>query len=181
MLSSAQEVKRLATVASGSVVVSTGGTISNLSLIAQGDDIANRSGDVINMHDIDLRMIFFQGTPAASASIRIILFTDGMGSGATVGVSELLLTANITSPYNPVNAQRHRFKILRDETIVVVGATEKQEVNIVWHNAINQRRYFNDATATATAVGKNTLYILVIGSTTVPIFSIQHSLQYTDS
>jgi hypothetical protein len=181
MLSSTQEVKQLTTAISTGNAITVGGGISNLSLVAQGDDINNRSGDVILMKELDMRIAFFQGTAGQSVSIRMIVFSDSMGSGGTVGITEFLFSANFTSSYLGSNRQRGRFKVFHDELFTMVGAAESMEVVKHIKMPINQKRYFNDGTATATSVGKNTLYLLILGSTTVPVFAIQHSLRYTDS
>jgi hypothetical protein len=181
LIKSVQEVKQLSTAISAGNAITTGGGISNLSLVAQGDDINNRSGDIITMKELDLYLAFFQATAANSVTIRLIVFSDSMGSGGTVGITEFLFSANFTSPYLAFNRQRNRFKVFHDEMFTMVGATQTQEVDRHLKIPINQKRYFNDATANATSVGKNTLYLLILGSTTVPVFAVQHSLRFTDS
>jgi hypothetical protein len=181
MIKSVQEVKQLTTAISSGNAIAIGGGISNLSLVAQGDDVNNRSGDIITMKDLHLNLAFFQATAANSVSIRLIVFSDSMGSGGTVGITEVLFSANFTSPYLASNVQRNRFKIFHDEMFTMVGATDTQEVTRYLKIPINQKRYFNDATANATSVGKNTLYMLILGSTTVPVFAAQHALRFTDS
>lgn len=181
ILNSTLEHKMFTTSLSASNPITVGGAMNNLSLVAQGDDIGNRSGDSISMKELDLRIVLFQATPAASVTVRIVVFTDSMGSGGSVGVTEFLATANFTSPYNAINHQRKRFTVYHDEMYSMVGATQTQERDIRIHKPIGKKRYFNDGTLTSTAVGKNTLYYLIIASTTVPVFAVQHSLTYTDA
>ncbi len=158
------------------------GTLHRLSDISQGDDISNRSGDVISMQHLRMRFNFFDtNATARSGTVRVIIFTDSMGSGASVGITEVVNQANHLSPISGINIQRHRFKVLHDEMFSVVSATNYQERPHTLLLKVGQKRYYNDASATATNTGKNALYMLVFGSTVNMTYDFAFQLRYTDS
>ncbi len=168
--------------ATTATTMSTTGNLHRLSDISQGDDIINRSGDVISMKDLRMHFMVFDGNATVrSTTVRVIIFSDSMGSGASVGVSELLQQTNHLSWVSGINKQRNRFKIFYDQLFSVVAATNFQERPHTIHVPINQKRYYNDTSAAATNTGKNALYMLVIGSTANPTYDFAFQLRYTDS
>lgn len=118
---------------------------------------------------------------ATSCTYRLIIFTDSMGSGTTVGVTDILQTATFSSPWNTINMQRKRFKIYYDKSHALVGATNAQEVTDIVQVRLNKTRWFNDATATATNIGRNAPYALVIASAANGVYTHQWGISYTDS
>nr|WRQ64675.1 structural protein [Riboviria sp.] len=134
------------------------------------------------MKELRMRLNAFDtnSTPR-STTVRVIIFSDSMGSGSAVGITELLSTAANYSQYSGINRQRHRFKVFYDDYFSVIAATNYQERPHNIHFSIDQKRYFNDASATASNIGKNAMYLLVLGSTTNVTFDFSYQLTYTDS
>ncbi len=182
MISGVQELKCFTPNATTGTVTVVTGTLHRLSDIAQGDDISNRSGDTITMKRLRLHLNMFDtNATVRSTTARVIIFTDSMGSGASVGVTELLNQANNLSEFSGINVQRRRFKILVDQYFSVIAATNYQERPHRFDVAINQKRYYNDSSGTASNTGKNALYMLVFGSTVNVTYDYAYQLQYTDS
>ncbi len=181
ILQSRQECKVFTSGLTAGVALAPGGTLLQLTPIQQGDNIGNRSGDQIYMKDLVLRIVAFQAVAATSCTFRVMVFSDSMGSGGVVGVSEVLETVNFTSGIAAINRQRNRFRVFHDKFHVLVGATNTQEVCDDIRVRINQTRYFNDASTAATNIGKNALYCLVIASAANGVFAHQWQLCYTDS
>jgi hypothetical protein len=177
-----QEIKYFTPAAVVTQTTATGGTLFRLTDIAQGDDIGNRSGDMISMKELRMKLNTFDtNATVRSTTVRLIIFSDSMGSGSAVGITELLNTAANYSQYTGINRQRHRFKIFYDDYFSVIAATNYQERPHNIHFLVNQKRYFNDSSATAANIGKNALYLLVLGSTTNVTFDFAYQLTYTDS
>ncbi len=182
MIQSVQELKCLTPNATTGSTTVVAGTLHRLSDISQGDDISNRSGDTISMKRLHMRLNAFDtNATVRSTTVRIIIFTDSMGSGGSVGVTEVLQQANHLSAHAGINEQRKRFKFLYDDFFSVVAGTNYQERPHVMDLHIGQKRYYNDTSATATNTGKNSLYMLVLGSTVNVTYDFAFQLQYTDS
>jgi len=181
ILQSRQECKVFSSGLTVGVALATGGTLLQLTPIQQGDNIGNRSGDQIYMKDLVLRIVAFQAVAATSCTFRVIVFTDSMGSGGAVGVSEVLESSTFSSGLAAINRQRNRFRVFHDKFHTLVGATNTQEVVDDIHVKLGVTRYFNDASTAATNIGRNALYCLVIASAANGVFSHQWQLCYTDS
>jgi hypothetical protein len=143
------------------------GVVSLLSTdIAQGDNIGNRSGDSIRPLKLTFRIASFMNVAATAQVCRFIIFQDNMAYGATPAVTDILDSANYMSPFNPVNAQARRFKILCDHhfTNVTGGSDQATETTKVMKMK-GIIHYIATGTGAASA-GKNSIYVLFINDTT---------------
>jgi hypothetical protein len=163
----------------------TAGVVSELSTdVAQGDNIGNRSGDVIRPLNLSFTLQTRCYAASTSNCFRVILFQDTMSSGAAPAVTDILNSASNISKYKPVNWQAKRFKILADFNGTNVGVVDNQET--VYTKNIKMRgmvHYVNTATGAASA-GKNTIYALFISSaaTTISIsYKWSYLLEYIDA
>ncbi len=182
MILARQEIKQNASGFSSGIAFTTAGVIINLDTIGQGDNINQRSGDTIKFRHLRFQISAFEPTANVSSTFRLIIFHDTMANGAAPAVTDVLDTANFNAPFNGVNRQRNRFKILHDKLHVMVGAQPNAEVTDLVDIPLKMTRYYNDATATATNIGKNALFALVISSNgTTSVYSRSFAIRYTDS
>jgi hypothetical protein len=166
----------------GSIAFTTTGTVIPLDTIGQGDNINQRSGDVIRITHLRFQITAYEPTANVSSTWRLIIFSDSMASGAAPAVTDLLDSAVFTAPYSGINWQRRRFRILHDKTHVLVGTQPNQEVTDIVDIPLKITRYYNDTTATSTNIGKNALFACVISSNgTTSVYARNFQIRYTDS
>lgn len=162
------------------------GVVSLLSTdIAQGDNIGNRSGDLIRPLKLTFRLASFI-TPANTAQVfRFIVFQDTMAYGSTPAVTDVLDTASYLAPYSPVNVQAKRFKILCDHfgNNVYGGADQFTQVTKVIK--MKGTVHYISTAAAAGSAGKNSIYVLFINDTTGAanqrMYKWSYQLEYMDA
>jgi hypothetical protein len=182
ILQSRQEVKVNSSGITGGIAFTLAGTIIPLDTIGQGDNINQRSGDTVRINHLRVQTTAFEPTVNTSSTWRIIIFSDTMANGAPPAVTDVLDSASFTAPYNGVNFQRRRFKIYHDRTYVLVGGNPNQEVTDIFDSPMKVTRYYNDATATNSNIGKNALFALIISSNAVTsVYARNFQIRYTDS
>jgi len=171
--------------ATGVIDWTTAGVVSLISTdVAQGDDIGQRSGDLIRPKKLTFRIAIASNAGAAMIS-RIILFQDTMANGSTPAVTDILNSASNASAYKPTTFQEHRFKVLKDfvTTTNVLTQIEKREIVVVcpMRGVIH---YVGSAAAAASA-GKNSMYALFIsdiaGTAGQKTYNWSYQLEYTDA
>jgi hypothetical protein len=177
--------RKLVTGATAGIDWSATGTVSEISTdIAQGDNINNRSGDVIRPIRLNFTIISRCIVAAASNVFRVILFQDTMANGAAPLVTDVLNTAVNYSQYKPINQQSKRFKILADFGGVNVNLANNQES--ILHKSVKLRgtTHYVGTSAGSTVAGKNSIYVLFISSN-ITAGSINYrwsySLEFTDA
>jgi hypothetical protein len=182
ILLSRQEKKILTSGITTGNAFSNTGTMIPLDTISQGDDIGQRSGDVIRHLHLHMQVVSYEPIVNTSSVWRLIVFSDTMANGAAPAVTDVLASASFIASYNPLNLQRHRFKILYDKSHIMVGGNANQEANAIVDVDLNTTRYFNDTSASSTNIGRNALFALIISSNAATcIYSRSWQLQYTDS
>jgi hypothetical protein len=135
----------------------TAGAVAHITVIAQGDGLADRSGDKIFVERVNLMV---NSISSASNNTRYVVFRDKFNLGTTPGVTDLLATAVVASPLSSLNVvQQKRFRILCD--FVISGSVNGKTASTVRKTMIvNQPTYFTGAASTTKASGS--LYLLVI-------------------
>lgn len=158
---------------------STSGTISALSLVAEGDDLNTRDGRTIYAHSMSLRISAYAPVGATTgARIRFILFSDGMsygsGGGVLPTVAEVLTAAVIDSHYNRGGAQR-RFTKYFDVTRQIAPVGSGNEEIILNKKVTFKGRHRIDYLGTAStqaSQGKGGMYLLIITDTIATMASL---------
>lgn len=117
------EVKAIET--SGTTTAVAAGTITPLSLIAQGSNYNNRDGDSIRAHGLEFRYQIANYVGGRNVG-RLILFQDSECRGSVPAVADLMSTS--TGNYAPLSPWNYfggpRFNILWDSgPIMVDGVT----------------------------------------------------------
>lgn len=139
------------------ITYSNAGTVTYLSTIVQGDDVADRSGTAISPILFKYRHAIV-GT--ANAQCRQIIFQDNSNAGALPAVLDVLQTAAVNSDYNVVNQMGKRFRILRD-WVFTIGPTTVS-ANILYQRKINKLNKINflGTTAAIASAGRGALFLL---------------------
>ncbi len=183
VLSSRAEHKRI-TATNAYADLSTAGAVSSpLQAIGQGDDINARTGDQILVERMKFRVTFqLNAANFSFYTARVIVVSDTLNNGSIPAVTDILATADVLSGYSQTAAQQHRFKVLIDQRVSLVGQTTTAVVNYDKDMKLNKRVYYNAASG-ATSHGRNAIFILFIADTAsagVNRFKWSHETTYTD-
>lgn len=163
----------------------SGGTVSVVSTdIAQGDNIGNRSGDVIRPLKLTLRVASFI-TVAGQILGRVVVLQDSMCNGSTPAVTDILETASVLSPLKAVTHQARRFKILCDTFITNVQTAETQVAEITRIMTMKGSIHYVSTAAVAASAGRNSLFVLFIadaaGAAGQKTYFWSYDLEYLDA
>ena len=185
ILDSRVEHKRISATGALSDLASAGIVNAISVAVAQGDDISNRSGDIIRPVKLVVRIQFTTGNATATQQYlgRYIVFQDRFANGATPAVTDILTTAVPLSGYNVVNRQAKRFKILADSDVAMVGSTNMANKFIELNFPMKGSIHYLTTTGTASQ-GSNSLFVLFITnnvSAGVFQYAWSYDFEYTDA
>ncbi len=177
-------------------VVSSAGTITDsINKIGQGVTEKTRIGRKCTVKSIqwryhlDLPEIDAAADPAASGTVRVIMYIDKQCNGATATVTGILETDNFQSFYNLAN--EGRFKVLLDRNHVLNYLTLASDgAGVVSSGVVNKNYTFNKAcniplefdstTGAITEIRSNNIGILLLSNTGVIGFQSEIRLRFSD-
>ena len=92
-----------------------GGTVTPLSLLAEGDTVNNRAGESVRAHGLEIRGQISANNTALTNTARVIVVQDAACLGATPAASDILEITGAGAPLSPWNhLGARRFNILWD-------------------------------------------------------------------
>lgn len=157
------------------------GTISNLSLIAQGDGPSTRDGNSILLKSIYLRLRATINAAATNTVVRCILFTDYQQQGTLPTVANVL-TGDIDTPLNIVDYPK-RFRVIRDFMFSLSNSGDK-----IYHKDYYIKMYkhhikYDGSGATAAEQRTGNIYLLLISNegANTPTLNVDSRLRYIDN
>ncbi len=183
VLNARVEHKRALSTGTSNIDWSTSGVINQISTdIAQGDNIGQRSGDVIRPQRLVVR-VFLTGSNSTFVG-RVVLFQDTMANGATPAVTDLLDSATYISSYAATTRQERRFKVLADRYISSCASSNNNAVVEVFDLRMKGSIHYLGSASGAASAGRNTLFILFISNASSAgaiVYKWSYDLEYTDS
>lgn len=185
MIDSRLEHKRCSATITSTDALTAGVVIPISAGVVQGDDINQRSGDVISPRTLAFRLeAQVSSASFTSYSLRCIIFQDTINPFGTLpAVTEVLATASPQSCYNVVHAQQTRFKILYDGIVNPVGQTSMTRINVVKSIPMKGKIHYS-ATTGAASSSKNSLYALFITENSqagITVYNWAWELVYLDA
>jgi len=172
------ETKVNSLIVTGATVAAAGSMYDVSVNIAEGSDIANRSGTTVLLEQI--RIYYRCFSVVSSQTFRFILFHDRFNAGAVPTVAELLPSSTYLSQFSDVRElQQHRYIILDDwfANSQISGEIIKSHVRTI---KCHRKMYYNGATAVSSAAGHNALYLCVIGSSSTGLYDFRVQMMYKD-
>lgn len=163
--------------AHSSTALSTTGSITLLSGIAQDDTLSGRTGVIIRPTSLNYR--FFDDDGSTNA-VRLILLQDYSANAAVAGVADVLSSAAFNSAYNPVSLSNKRFKILADIVCLtsVAGNQTQLKTGTI---KLKGEMHFVGVGSTSASVAEGALIALMITQAGTPTVDLSTSLYYTDA
>ncbi len=175
--------RKIHTLATGATASSAAGAIIPITQsLVQGDNVTNRSGDKITMKSLRVKIQFDMNILSNSDTIRYILFADTMANRAVPAVTDVLVSATVTSLYEQINLLKRRFHIFADIVKTLVITSQTQAIHLDLSYKKEMPIYFGDPTNVAAANSKNALFVLVVtdAAANTPLFAFDHQMEYYD-
>jgi hypothetical protein len=177
---SKDETKAAVFTGTATAALPTGGVTAVTQGIIQGIGNGQRTGNDITLARIRCKI----NTTAVGASgiTRYIIFQDHEALGALPSVTDVLDSTSVVAGYNTINTvSRKRFKILADFSHAVpIGGEAVKVFDRYFSKELSKVVTFLGTTSTASANGKNAVFLLYIGTST-NVFDSSFTVQYYDS
>lgn len=141
--------------------ISSTGTVSTISGVAQSDDISGRTGRSILAKSIQLKSTMASHASATGSRVRTIIFVDNMNQGSTPSVTDILTEDGNPEALRNVLTEQGRFRVLYDHIHRLDNVSAKQ-VTIDKYIKLNHHIFF-EGTAAAN-VGKGSLWLLRVSN-----------------
>lgn len=182
-------------IATANYVADTTGTVTLLNGISQGSDNTNRIGRVMVMKSVHVRGIVSPVDSSTGNTLaRLILVWDSDTDGVAPTVTDILQTANSTSPMNLNN--RGRFTVLANEEFFIGGISTTATMSYAQSpsGAVFDRfvklpgkgcRTINSGTgATVASIQQGAIWMVTIGDRGANdggTFSVYSRVRFTDA
>ncbi len=141
----------------------TTAVVQNVSFVAQGDGVTQRSGNKIKANSISCAGTLIKAAASSSNGVRILIFRDNNGTTTAPVLTDLFLDENdffnnqqrIQDPQNMA-----RFSILWDKYIILNEGFDGQTTMVKYnfHKKLNHNIYFSGSLNTNE--GKNGIWIM---------------------
>ncbi len=163
-------------------------TLRTLSTMAQGDSSSTRTGLKISAKNLYLKFgITWSAGVAPSAGVcRMLVILDKNSQGVAPALTDVLEQGSTIAQYNNINEGR-RFVIIYDKIFNNGNSSSTADTDRAVHVIIpiNRNIWYLNSGATPTALGRNQLYILGIGDSTIasgnaPAVTYNSRLYYED-
>lgn len=168
-------------VTQNAVSFSAGGGVLPLSLMAQGSDYNQRTGNSVRANELYVSLsTSVASTAVITQAVRILIFCDEECHGATPAVADVLEAATVLSPL--LHTVGSRFRVLADwRAQLSTGSNDGfiQTVAFPWKEHV----LFKGTTAAASDSWEGQLYALFItdAASNFPTYSIHTRLSYVDN
>lgn len=158
---------------------SSGGYVSSLCNVPQGDGGEARDGRSVKCTSIQLRAGYALNGAASATSVRTILVVDMQNQGTDPNVTDILDTASTVSNLN-IASFPGRFKVIYDRTSTI-SVTGAQRTEFKHYKKLNFHLKFEGAAGST--VTKNPLYLLLISNeaTNTPSVNVHTRLRFLDN
>lgn len=173
-----------AILASASYAFDITGSTTCLNAMSLGTtQVGDRIGKDIYMKELCIQGVFQNKAASTTNVCRMIVLIDYESRGGTTSITEVLNTNYAIAPYNSANL--HRFKVLYDQTVVLVGAagTDNCMKAVSVRIPLNTTTYYNNGNAgTYADIERGSLWMITIGTAAVGTTSaeavVSTTLQY---
>lgn len=172
--------------------IDTAGTITQLSAIAQGDDVNNRQGNDVQMDYLDINLIATNtnatGDEGFNTILRFLIVQDTQQNNITPTIAQVLSSVDVLSHLNPDNVGR--FKVIFDKKVVLNSEAQDQVAKSLiqrsylhcYHKFSGKSAKLEFTGAAGTDVHNNHLYFMAIPSTDeIGSFSFDSRIGYYDN
>lgn len=170
------DIKNITTAASDTALVA--GAVGYLSGCSQGDGTNGRTGNQINLQNIDFNLAF---RCTASTNVRIIIFRDKFNVGSMPGTADILESADVLSPVNYLNTiVQKRFVVLYDKTHSFTTGGKLFDTMKVEKPQQYKIRYSGSSNSYSNAAENSLYYLVITDVASTCVFSMYTRLGFTD-
>lgn len=175
------EEKFLDTTAAGTTI-STTAALTNLSLIAEGDDANQRAGRSIKATSHLFRGFFFMSASATRTVVRMILFIDNQYLSAMPAATDLLVTGDIKGAMNINTQSGGRFHVIMDKTYHL-DYNGQQTIPFRYFHKLNHHIKYSGTTAANASGLSGQLILMLVSTEAINFASVDYTsrLRYVDN
>jgi len=150
--------------------------------LAQGDAVANRTGNSILLKTIFLRGTINMSTSATSTFVRLIFFLDKENDGATPAVTDVLQSADYKSNYNLLHSKRFVMLYDRTHTFDVVTGPRIKPFKLMLKPPMTHLK-FGGTSGNIADARENHIFLLAITNeaTNVPVAPMEARIKWFDN
>lgn len=141
--------------------ISSTGTVTSISGVAQSDDISGRTGRSVLAKSIQLKTTIASHASATGSRVRTIIFVDNMNQGSTPSVTDILADDGNPESMRNVLTEQGRFRVLYDQIHRLDNVSNKQ-ATIDKYIKLNHHIFY-EGTAAAN-VGKGSIWLLRVSN-----------------
>ncbi len=159
--------------------VSNTGSVIALSAVRQGTAWNNRIGNSLRLLQFEFRANLTINTAATASYVRALIVADMNNIGSTPGLTDVLETGDVKSPYN--HSYLQRFAVIYDDMIPLTkGGNDANTFSI--REPLNNHIYFEGDSGTSSMLRQNQLFLLLIGTESVntPTYSYYSRISFVD-
>jgi prephenate dehydratase len=154
----------------------TGGTITYLSQIAEGDGADDRAGYEVRPVK---HLVHLEVENGSTSMTRFIILQDKNSYGSSPSVGQILSSIAPTTTINPSAVMNGRFKILLD-TMMTTSGNGNQIAYKTFQKRMGGSIHFIGSGSTSASAGANSMFLLVI-SNVATTYKTHHQLTFTDT
>lgn len=131
--------------------------------IVQGDNINQRSGDVIYPKSMDVNLsIVAIGSTLAQSFHRVIIFQDMFNTGVLPTVAQVLDGGVYNSTYTLLTRQQRRFKILHDKMYGIAVGSNSAATHVQLKLKLRGAVKYNGTSSATASNGPGSIWFLTL-------------------
>ncbi len=155
------------------------GTIYNITrAIVLGDGSNQRDGAQINLQEVHMR---FNARTTLTSSVRAIIFSDNTSNGVAPAVADVLASTTFISAYNNIiTNEEKRFTIHSDQVFDLSTNGVMNLTRTTTHKWRARKLTYLANTDVDAALGRNQVFLLIIGSTIIPFVDYDITVRFLD-
>ncbi len=162
---------------------SSTGSVTNLTAIAQGDDIDERDGNKIRVKYIKFSGSVTLNASASDSRVRIVVIRDNNGSTTQPAITDLYTTASgyannqmkVSTPQN-----NSRFTVLYDR-LLIMDAGHGLTQQFKWSSSLDHHVFYTGTAATDEGKGNLYLFLASNEATNDPVMAATCNVMFIDN
>lgn len=162
--------------------VTTAGSVSTMTNIAEGDDINNRTGRKVRLKSFQIKgyVVNNDSTSTSTSVARVLIIRDNSFTSSTPSITEILQGGDAYGLRAQEVENKYAYSVLYDKLMVLDPNSNNQQ-GVQKFKKLNHECIF-DGSANTTS-NKGALYLMLLSNRTAsqPGFFLQTRVRFTDA
>lgn len=159
------------------------GLVTNLTAIAQGDDVANRDGNKVRAKHIVVSGTITLNSSATNSRVRYVIVRDNNGSTTIPAITDLygsVAAFALNQPKLGTPQSNSRFSVLMDKMLIVNGGSGETKA-FSWSSTLDHHIFFTGSGATDEGKGHMYLFQASNEATNDPVAGVACNVKFLDN